>query len=215
MYKMSFIQNLKRKAIDTGKLFVVSKESTESKLKAPKPQCGFQMSFIAVQHLRCQIEVDHKAVVSLALVNQKSPILESYANKLPIMTINVARLLFTIEAFTLKNKDTFRKPPVQQALEFYIRTDLKHRSKKLPPNHQFSQFLHRLKSSGYPEYIFDLAREVELNVDYIIDSKIAARYIRTEGEPEKRYSPSIGYLTAIHEPNNEWYVKTTQGPILA
>lgn len=208
---MAFIQTLKRKAIDDGKLF----KSTNKKvsLKIPKEQCGFKMSYIPVPNLKCQVDVDMRAVVSLALVNKKSTLLEAYANKLPIMTISVPRLLYTIEAFSLRDK-TSDTSSEQQALEFYIKTDLKHRDKSLEPNHQFSQFLHRLKSNGYREYIFDLAKEINLNVDYIMDAKVAARYIKTEGEPNKQYSSSIGFITAIHESNSNWYVKTTITPIL-
>lgn len=205
---MSLSHKLKRKAINDGKYFA----STNNNFKLNiKPQCGYKMSFVPLHDLRCTIEVDSRAVVSLALVNKKSSILESYANKLPIMTINVSRLLYTIEAFALKNTGVNL---TQQALEFYIKTDLKNRDKTLPPNHQFSQFLHRLKSSGYPEYIFDLAREMQLNVDYVIDSKVAARYIKIDGDINNQYSSSIGFITSIQDSNAYWYVKTTKAPII-
>lgn len=209
---MSFIQNLKRKAIDNGKNFYI--EKTEEQLKQPKDQCGFKMSFIPVHHLKCQVFIDSRAVVSLALVNPMSLLLESYANKLPMMAINVSRLSYTIEAFTLQNKNVLNTSVAQQALDFYFETDVKHRDKSLPPNEQFSKFLHRLKSPGYLEYIFDLARKTDLNVDYVADSKVAARYIKIKGDPTRQFSTSIGFLTAIHEPNNEWYVKILSQPIV-
>ncbi|ATY70237.1 GrBNV gp84-like protein [Tomelloso virus] len=200
---------LKRRAIDCGKLIAVKRSKNE--LNVPLPQAGYSMSLISIPYLRCQTQVDIHAVVSLALLNHRSPILEAYGNKLFIMTINVSRFLYTLEAITLRNENTFRSPPIQQALEFYVKTDLKYRCKKVPPNQQFSQFLHRLQSCGYIEYIFDLAREVNVNIDYIVDSKVAARYIKSDDELE---NPPIGYLTVIHESNTEWYVKTAKDSIL-
>lgn len=208
---MDFSQTLKRKALDRGMMFVGKKPATSDPI--PADHCGFRKSFVPLQNLHCQIETDICALVSLALLNQRSPILEAYSNKLFIMTINVSRLIYTLEAFTLRNKTTDSEP-MQQALEFYIKTDLKHIPKELPPNQQISHFLHRLKLSGYSEYIFALANEIDLNIDYIFDAKIAARYIRTTETAEKPCSTAIGVLTAIHEPHNEWYVKTTRAPIL-
>lgn len=209
---MSFLQKLKRKAIDNGKLFPIKK----SKLSAtiPRPQCGYTMSFIPMQNLLCQTEVDIESVVSLALLNCRSPTLKAYGNKLFIMTLNVSRFLYTLEAFTFRNKNVSTLQADQQALEFYVQTDLKYRCKELPPNQQFSQFLHRLKSCGYLEYVFDLAKELNLNIDYIVDSRIAARYIKCDRIDNQQYRTAIGVLTVIHELNNEWYVKTTNDSIL-
>lgn len=205
-------QRIKRKAIENGLLFKSSKK--QKQLEMPQNQCGFHMSLIPVPELKCFTHVDDRATVSLALVNKKSSILEAYANKLPIMVINVSRLLYTTSAFVLRNRNVSSMSATQQALEFYVKTDLKHRKTSLPPNQQFSQFLHRLKSSGYTDYIFDLARETNLNIDYILDSRVAARYIKVAGEPGKEYSSETGYLTVIHESDNKWYVKTTKTPIL-
>lgn len=209
---MSFLESLKRKAIDDGKLFILKNKKTQ--FETPKDQCGFKMTLLPIHSMVCRAEVDPYAVVSLALVNQRSSMLDSYANKLPIMAINVLRLLYTVETFTLKNQNTNYISPEQQALEFYVQTDLKYRDSKLPPNEQFSEFLHRLRSCGYRDYIFELARETNANIDYIFDSKVAARYIKIANDSNKIYSTSIGFITAIHEPNNEWYVKTTKTPII-
>lgn len=201
---------LKRKCLSDGKLFAVSSNSKRPcllpSLPIPKQRSGFNMEIISMSKMRCQIEIDHRAVVSLALINQHSCVLESYANKLPIMSINVVRLLYTIEAFNMRNQTSINSP-TEQALEFYIRTDLKYRNKRLPANRQFSDFLHRLRSSGYTDYIFDLATELNFSVDLITPPLSAVRYTKL-GYP-------IGILTAINDAtNNRWYVKTSNKSIL-
>lgn len=209
---MNFSEKMKRMAIDNGKLF--KPQIGQPVLNLPVARCGYNMTIIPVERLKCVPEVDISAAVSLALLNQQSLILDSYANKLPIMAINVSRLLYTIEAFKLQNKNTDERSPIIQAVEFYVRTDLAQRIGGTLPNIQFSEFLHRLKSSGYEDYIFALAKETDMNVDYIIDARVAARYIKRSGSAQRSYNTAIGTLTVINEPNNEWYVKTTKSPIL-
>lgn len=157
-------------------------------------QCGFEKSYIKNEAaLYCTPRADSRATVSLALINRQCSILQKYANKLPIMTINVSRLLYTIEAFFFDVSDNVEKRNkcLSNALEFYIATDLKgnepgdctdNPGKPSAANQQFSEFLHRLRSNGYIRYIFALATKLNLNVDLVNCSnpRIVTRYMRIE-----------------------------------
>ncbi|AUQ44000.1 putative gp84-like protein [Esparto virus] len=220
------LTNIKRKALNDGKLFTISAHTpinkfnfcTERNFNLPSEQCGFKRTFESKVPLRCVIDVDSRAVVSLALVNKQSMLLQSYANKLPIMSLNVSRLLYTTEAFALQDTndgddDMSSKitSPAQKALEFYITTDLKYRNRKNAPNEQFSKYLHRLASNGYIEYIFDLARHLHLNVDLVLNQSVVCRYKKTN-DRNININSSRGYLTVIHNADR-WYVKTTITPL--
>lgn len=76
-----------------------------------------------------------------------------------------------------------------RALEYYLRTDIKWvnelvqqktctSAEQRGANFQFSQLLHRLKSTGYPAYIFQLAYDLNLNIDFLINSTTCVRYRR-------------------------------------
>lgn len=179
-------------------------------------QCGFKRTFEKIIPLECRTSIDSRSVVSLALVKRQSTILGAYANKLPIMSINVSRLLYTIEAFKFRDYNQGSQTPIQQALDFYVRTDIAHRNTNLAPNHQFSEFLHCLRTTGYLEYIFDLARTLNLNVDLIVDNIMFVRYIRVDVSSRELHSIGIGFITVLHRQNNgsKWYVKTTKEPII-
>lgn len=180
-----------------------------------RDQCGFRRSFEKKIPLECCVTIDQRAVVSLALVRRQSTILGAYANKLPIMALNVSRLLYTIEAFSYRDYNANNHTPIQQALDFYVKTDIAHRDYTLPPNQQFSEFLHCLRTTGYLEYIFTLARELNLNVDLIMGSNVVVRYIRIDESHADQPSIGIGFLTVLHEKNgSKWYVKTTKEPIV-
>lgn len=183
--------------------------------KLARQQCGFKRSFEKKTALYCHHSIDQRAVVSLALVKRQSTILGAYANKLPIMTLNVSRFMYTVEAFVFRNYTPNDQTAIQQALDFYVRTDIENRNNKLQPNLQFSEFLHCLRSSGYLKYIFALARKLNLNVDLVIDSSLVARYIRVDVHNVNTPSIGIGYLTVVHPKNgSDWYVKTTKEPIV-
>ncbi|AYP97957.1 GrBNV gp84-like protein-like protein [Mauternbach virus] len=213
---LSFLENIKRKALNDGKMFTIPQKRNDlaiSKLHLPKEQCGFSYTFETKCPLKCVIEIDSRAVASLALINKQSGILKCYANKLPIMTVNISRLLYTTEAFAVqRNADNGDVPVSQKALEFFLKTDLEQCKKDcLPPNEKFSNFLHRLKGTGYMDYIFSLARELNLNVDFVITSNMICRYKKLNifnGQT----SIGTGYLTVVHN-ENRWYVKTTTTPI--
>lgn len=211
--KMSVTCRLKQRALDNGKLFNCVKQQHQQHVdfKLPGERCGFTRRIEEKMSLKCIIETDDRAVVSLALLQKQSPILEAYANKLPIMTMNASRFLYTVEAFTYRNRNIDSTTAVQQALNFYFETDKKFRDVNLPPNQQFSDLLHRLKSSGYDDYIFELAREINLNVDLAISRQLIVRYIKHDS-PASTRSSSIGFLTVIHD-GDRWFVKTTKTPI--
>lgn len=186
-------------------------------------QCGFKRTFEKNIPLECCISIDPRSVVSLALVKRQSTILGAYANKLPIMAINVCRLLYTIEAFKYRDLTREFQTPIQQAIDFYVGTDIAHRNTKLAPNHQFSEFLHCLRTTGYLEYIFDLARHLNLNVDLIVGNHLFVRYIRVDVSDKESRSIGIGFMTVLHRVTSkgghtnhgsEWYVKTTREPII-
>lgn len=243
---MSFLDNLKRKALNDGKLFKTYPQSgskrdingriielpSNCKLNLPTEQYGFIRTFERKWPLKCVVDLDCRSVVSLALINRQSEILQCYANKLPIMVINTARLLYTTEAFALQLQRVGggEASVSQRALEFYIETDLKHcstfstynansnniddfnnDSQPYPPNEKFSNFIHRLRSNGYMDYIFELARRLNLNVDYVVDRNIVCRYKRVETS-NTNVSLGSGYLTVVQN-ENRWYVKTTTAPI--
>lgn len=187
-------------------------------------QCGFKKTFEKLVPLECCITIDPRSVVSLALVKRQSTILGAYANKLPIMSINVSRLLYTIEAFKYRDYARDHQTPIQQAVDFYVQCDIANRNTKLAPNHQFSEFLHCLRTTGYLEYIFELARHLNLNVDLIVGNRLFVRYIRVDAST----NIGIGFMTVLYRntpspeassPNathygSEWYVKTTKEPIV-
>lgn len=216
---ISIFENLKRKALENGKSFTSFTKLLKSnniKCTTQLPErCGFTRTYESKVPLRCMMDVDSRAVVSLALVNKQSAILQSYANKLPIMVLNVSRLLYTTEAFALQTvtADALDTSATQKSLEFYIRTDLRCRNRKQMPNEQFSDFLHRLRSSGYDDYIFELAYELNLNVDFVINTNLVSRYKKV-CPTNKPNSQSNGYITVIHN-EDRWYVKTTSRPIVS
>lgn len=194
-------------------------------------QCGFTKHYIQNRDaLHCTPRAHSQATVSLALINRQCSILQKYANKLPIMTINVSRLLYTIEAFVFVSSDSpaQRNDCLRNALEFYIDTDLRcsdEHSKHLPANQKFSEFLHRLRSTGYLDFVFRLATRLNLNVDYVTSSsgRVVTRYLRVDYKApapttsqisRKQTLAGIGYLTVVQNNENKWYVKTTKTPII-
>lgn len=178
-----------------------------AKLSIPRSRCDFKNSIESRDTLNWECLIDHSATVSLALVHRHSTILREYANKLPIMCLNVSRFTYTVEAFYFKNPQNSNC--ITDALEFYLRTDIKNRNHDEPPNQQFSNFLHRLKSNGYEDYVFDLAEHLNLNVDLIYEPKILYRYLRSSSS-----STSVnGFITAYCSDGTRWYVKTTSQPL--
>lgn len=181
---------------------------------------GFRRTVIPNVPTICKVTIDPNAVVSLALVRQQSSLLCEYANKLPILTLNVVRYNYTVEAFSFVKPPMKNKTFAQAALDFYITTDINNRDHQLPPNEQFSNFLHCLRSTGYVDYIFALARLLNLNVDMVVGHRYVFRYIRTNDldlmcTSRNPTNFANGYMTVVYQRNGaNWYVKTTQTPII-
>lgn len=155
------------------------------------------------------VKVDTRALVSLALLDRAAGYLQAYASKLPLMCINVGRLIYTTDAFVYRNRSV---DATTAALQFYIGTDIFAASPTSdganadsrpspPPNELFSNLVHRLRQTGYEEYVFALADHLQLNVDLVKSDNLLFRYTRVE-------SPTVGVLTAVRH-DAEWYVKTT------
>lgn len=207
--------------------------------KTPPSQIGFRLVFENRKPYSVHLEHDPRGQVSLALVNKNSSILKLYSDKLNVFTINVARFYYTVEAFAFRNNQSDETFPITtQALTFYVETDLKYCSvdvlkqnraiknnitskmlqedataydilDDIKPNEQFSEILHKFKSNGYMEYIFDLAREIRLNVDLVFNETIIARYLLDSGTET---DPAIGFLT-VRNHVDQWYVKTSKDPL--
>lgn len=208
---VSLSERLRECALQTGKLFTALPNQTQFAKSCEETrallayQPGFVDTFIKKKPLTIRTRIDSRAVVSAALFNQHSEILEAYANKLPIMTLNVGRLMYTIEAFDHRQPRHDRTIE-QSAIEFYMETDLRHSNKQCSePNRQFSELLHRLRSNGYPDYIFDLARILCYSIDWIVNSTLVKRY--------KILVPEKGFLTVIQDADR-WFVKTSLQPII-
>lgn len=203
---------LKRRAVENGKIFSIKIPKT---MTLPGDQCGFKRTIENRKQITGFTETDYRAVVSLALTQKQSEILGTYANKLPIMTMNVSRYLYTVEAFVYRD---YKEDASAQAIDFLISTDIKYRSdyidsqNRCQPNLEFSKFLHRLRSCGYCEYIFELARHLSLNVDLVFSKEIVIRYFLLDSVLKKN-NTAVGFLTAITN-GDKWYVKTTKNPLV-
>lgn len=94
-----------------------------------------------------------------------------YRNKLPIIVLNVARLVWTFETFRhrLESNEAYDEERIMRlSVDFYLATDYKYLVKNnCRPNLNFSNYLHKLRSNGYFEYAMDLAMKNFLDVDYI------------------------------------------------
>lgn len=153
------------------------------------------------------MKVDTRAAVSLACWDRTAGYLQAYASKLPLMCVNVSRLIYTTDAFVYRNRST---DATTDALQFYIGTDIRQENPCSPPddesstppsNELFSNLVHRLRRTGYEDYVFALADHLQLNVDLVKCDSLLFRYTRSA-------SPTFGVLTAVRY-ETDWYVKTT------
>lgn len=197
---------VKRKALSDGRTFKSSARLTEATVAAakasdsiPKSRCGYRLETLHRQQIRITMKVDTRALVSLACWDRTADYLQAYASKLPLMCINVSRLVYTTDAFVYRNRSA---DATADALRFYIGTDISAAyDDETPSNELFSDLVHRLRKTGYEEYFFALADRLQLNVDLVKSDNLLFRYTRTE-------PPTFGVLTAVrHEA--DWYVKTT------
>lgn len=190
--------------------------------------CGFERVKVSTcRPFNCYADTDSRAQVSLALLNPNARYLIDYANKLPIMTINVRRLKYTVRAlqYAEKNMDlkhlfgkyddtTCNDDLITLGLNLIIDTELQKLNMRDNPNKRFSTFLHRLKRTGSLEYTFYLAYILKFNVDLIY---IDTQREKTTIETVYRYKLSsavraqaIGTLTVVyvkrHDAPSEWFV---------
>lgn len=213
------LMRVKRKALSDGRTFKSSASLTEATAAAakasdsiPKSRCGYRLETLRRQQIRINVKVDTRALVSLACWDRTAGYLQAYASKLPLMCINVSRLIYTTDAFVYRNRST---DATTDALQFYIGTDIRvespaytssdcppDESRLLPPfNELFSNLVHRLRQTGYEEYVFALADHLQLNVDLVKCDNLLFRYTRSR-------PPTFGVLTAVRY-EADWYVKTT------
>lgn len=206
-----------------------TKSNDEIKLIFYAP-CGFeQVNVRNCKPFNCYADTDPRATVSLALINPKSKYLEDYANKLPLMTINVRRFKYTVKALQYASNridlsslfceymdDNLNEDLVTLALNIMIRSDLMSLNIQDPPNLRFSNFLHRLKCTGSLEFIFNIAKNLKFHIDLIyIDSCVKS--LCKERETLYSYKldntlrgNAIGTLTVVYvkrqNAESEWFV---------
>ena len=205
---ISINEYFSQQAFDSERYFTALTDSNALNF-LPNAYCGFECKVLRRRTVRCIDSYDSRAVVSLALLERKS-VLAAYANKTPIMCINVSRFRYTLQAFEFVARFS---DPIAEALDFFVKTDIQQLEEhqrlsthRIPPNAQFSELLHRLRSSGYEEYVFALAERLNLNVDLVrcenpesersdsgeenqsCDKKVMFRYTRV--------TPQISTITA-------------------
>lgn len=237
----SFDEYLKSRALYSGKLFstdrrAVAETREDKRFLLPNAHCGFRHSVLRRRPVRCQNRIDSRGLVSLALLDRKTQAIRDYANKLPVICVNVNRLTYTLDAFLLRHPNDDHT--IDCALQFYISSDIDElaRLTTLEPNDRFSRFLHLLRSDGYENYLFALARRLDLNVDLVrcedesdtaAAAKLFVRYTRTKlndldllQKPPSLSSPSLPpvpqqqhTLTAVHH-GDQWYVRLSPQPIV-
>lgn len=210
------LMRVKLKALSDGHSFKRSARLTESNLAAsrasdsiPKSRCGYRLQTLHRKRVSVHMKVDTRALVSLALLDRAAGYLQAYASKLPLMCVNVSRLIYTTDAFVYRNRS---EDATTAALQFYIGADIFAASpashdhtaegvRSPPSNELFSDLVHRLRQTGYEAYVFALADHLQLNVDLVKSDNLLFRYTRVE-------TPTFGVLTAVRH-GTEWYVKTT------
>lgn len=204
--------------------------------------CGFRKAILGeCPSFNCFADTDPRAVVSLALINSNSRHLSYYANKLPLMCINVRRFKYTVKALQYAEKnidicelykqytdDSDSSPPniVTLGMNYIIENDLKRLNLRDPPNLRFSKLLHFLKLSGSIDYVFSLASLLKFNVDLVyIDAKSKPVFTRVRRENIYRYKlddklrgAAIGTLTVVYvrtkNDETEWFVYVHPEPLL-
>lgn len=99
------------------------------------------------------------------------------------------------------------------SLLFYLKNDIceskKDIDKRLTPDLEFSNFFHRLRSCGYKNYVFNLAKhlayDIELMRMFVKDIVYVFKYVGRH---------TFGVLTVFHNDEHKWYVKVTPSSIM-
>lgn len=198
--------------------------------------CGFErVELLTCRPFNCHADTDARAQVSLALLNPNARYLVDYANKLPIMSINVRRFKYTVKALQYAEKHidlrhlfkkyddtTSENDLITLGLNLIVDTEVQSLNLRDRPNQRFSTFLHRLKRTGSLEYTFYLAKILKFNVDLVY---INTRATKRKCETVYRYKLSsalrptaIGTLTVVyvrrHDAESEWFVYVHPKPLL-
>lgn len=169
------------------------------RLLAPDAPQGFELNVLQrICNFDCNVDlVDSDATLSLSLIATTDiSDAAAYADKLDVMCVNAARLAYSAEVMSLMPVPNAHESAVKRALDFYVRCDVSRRpliySKFSQSNETFSDLLHRLKSCGYVEYIFDLARVAGLSVDLVYKPSLLYRYTNQD-----RYNGRNGWISAL------------------
>ncbi|XP_025196785.1 uncharacterized protein LOC112595701 [Melanaphis sacchari] len=171
----------------------------------PKNQCGFTMKILKCDCIPNNLEcVNPRKVISLACLDnildeslcENVSFLEKYFSKTPLMCINASRLIYTTRAFVFRNRIDWDN--VIESLNFYLKVDSGYletdRRSDRQPNLEFSMLLHCLRSSGYIEYIFELARHLKYHVELVLSANLNLVYVYKYTEEQITY----GILTAFY-----------------
>lgn len=142
----------------------------------PKVFCGFDANLEQrIKITQCYTNIDPllccSCVEFFLLMSTTDGIFMRYRNKLPILSLNVSRLVWTFHTFRHRlavNENYDDAGILKKSIDFYLETDYKYLSKNEDlPNLNFSNYLHKLRASGYFEYVMELALDNHLDVDYI------------------------------------------------
>lgn len=211
------------------KIKMVKKQKAE-----PQAVCGFNLHVMRREVFEdpgIPEFIDTRRVVSLICLNEikefsldtsgiksndfvsteESNFLELYITKLPILCINYLRLQYTLDAFKFRKRVNLNNET--DALGFYLKQDIGECKydiqKRLPPNEEFSNFVHRLRLCGYKNYIFNLARHLAYDVEYMRTSVRDLVYVyKFVGQR------TFGVLTVFHDDEHKWYVKVSESSLM-
>lgn len=172
---------------------------SQIRLLAPNAPQGFELNVMQrIYTFDCNVDlVDIDATLSLSLIaTTEVSDAATYADKLDIMCVNAARLAYSAEAMSLMPVPGPHETAVRRALDFYVRCDVARRpptdARDSQSNETFSDLLHRLKSCGYVEYIFDLACFAGLSVDLVYKPNLLYRYTNRD-----RFNGRNGWISAL------------------
>lgn len=189
----------------------------------PGEQRDFTMKILKCDNLPTLEYIDTRRVVSLACLDDildetactDISFLEKYSSKIPLMCINAARLIYTTRAFVFRNRADWDN--TTDALNFYLKIDSSYLEnqylsigrREREPNLEFSKLLHCLRSSGYIEYIFELARHLKYHVELVLKESQNYVYVYKYTTEQVTY----GVLTAFYN-ETQWYVYVSYNSIV-
>lgn len=189
----------------------------------PEEQCDFNMKILKCNYIPKLDYIDTRRVVSLACLADifddgacaNVSFLEKYSGKIPLMCINSSRLVYTTRAFIFRNRPDWDN--IVDPLNFYLKVDSGYLENQYSnanraarePNLEFSKLLHCLRSSGYIEYIFELARHLRYHVELVLSANKNLVYVYKYTAEQVAY----GVLTALYH-ETQWYVYVSYNSIV-